>query len=311
MTDLRPVFFAVGQSGAGCILTVLLLRKGAWYYNSITEWGSHFMRSPSLKEIQHDVRVTPIGGNVTQYIDALQKRYVNIIYRYNMQSVIDVEVQKRMSNRRPTKKKNEDVLKQDDKPMSTSVLPEIAHRLTEDNEPDSVVLVNQPTVYSVPQLSTDAECATDDVTDDTPVLPVLTEIAIAHRLVEHNEPDSIVLVNQPTVYAIPPQLSTDAECATEKNNDTEDHMSHKSIDGGGIEESSKGHEELSALVSLYPSVKLLAFGVVGYWSGKRYGGSAAAWKVAGVVVSAYAVFIGIELLGARVLTRWKHKKAST
>jgi hypothetical protein len=109
-------------------------------------------------------------------------------------------------------------------------------------------------------------------------------------LADYKEPGSNVFVNQPIVCAVPPQLSTDTQCATEKNNDTEDPMPHKSIDGGGVEESSKCHEELSALVSLYPSVKLLVFGVVGYWSGKRYGGSAAAWKVAGVTVSTYAVF---------------------
>jgi hypothetical protein len=52
MSDKGAVFYAVGQVGIRCVLSVLLLRPGAWHYNSFKKCRMLFPLFQSVATLQ-------------------------------------------------------------------------------------------------------------------------------------------------------------------------------------------------------------------------------------------------------------------
>lgn len=88
------MFYAVGQVGIGCVLSVLLVRPGAWHHNSFKEWVCHVFRVArvTVPAMPYVIPIIPIGGHVAEYLRVLEDRYSNLIDEQRMLLIMEVEV---------------------------------------------------------------------------------------------------------------------------------------------------------------------------------------------------------------------------
>jgi hypothetical protein len=86
---VRPFLYALGQAVAGCVLTVLLARRGGWHEETFSLWLRRIYRHglSSKRHLAYGVEMVPYGFTVNEYVTGLQGRYKNYIQQQRVEQL--------------------------------------------------------------------------------------------------------------------------------------------------------------------------------------------------------------------------------